>query len=111
MTTTNLFLLSKGKVAAINKKDGTIVWQVTLKDYVKTISSHAIGQIQVEGDKLYIGIYGILVCISAKDGSLIWSNELKGWGFQFVTIANATNETNAAILQAAEMAAVAAGGV
>jgi outer membrane protein assembly factor BamB len=107
-----LFILSNGKVAAINKKDGTIVWEIKLKSYCKTTTMYTIGQINVDGDKLYIGISGILLCLNATNGSLVWINELKGWGYTFVSIANTTNtdgqSTTAAQQQAASAAASAA---
>ncbi len=109
MKQNNLFILSNGKVAAINKKDGSIIWEIKLKQYVKTASTMGtIGQISLEGDKLYIGVSGILVCLRAKDGSLAWVNELKGWGYSFVSMANVNNDANAAAANAAVAATTAA---
>jgi outer membrane protein assembly factor BamB len=110
MKQNNLFIFSNGKVAAINKKDGSMVWEIKLKQYVKATMSYAVGQISLEGDKLYIGVSGILICLKAKDGSLVWINELKGWGYGFVSMANLNNDTSAAAIQAAatNAAAVAA---
>ncbi len=106
MKNNNLFILSNGRVAAINKKDGSIIWEIKLKQYVKTASTMGtIGQISLEGDKLFIGVSGILVCLYAKDGSLAWTNELKGWGYSFVSMANVNNESNAAAASAAAAAA------
>ena len=110
MKQTNLFILSNGKVACINKKDGSILWEIKINQYAKSIMTGAIGQISLEGDKLFIGISGVLVCLYAKDGSLVWINELKGWGFGFVSMANVNNEAaNAVALQAAAAAAIIAG--
>lgn len=107
MKTNNLFILSKGRVAAINKKDGAIVWEVKLKDYLSSAMTLSFGQINVEDNKIYIGANGILLCLSTKDGSLIWKNELKGWGYQFVSMANVNNDAaSAAAISAASAAAV-----
>jgi outer membrane protein assembly factor BamB len=105
-----LYILSNGRVAAINKKDGSIVWEIKLKTYLKSSMMVAFGQINVEGDKLYIGISGIMLCLNAKDGSLVWMNELKGWGYQFVSIANTEAASNMGVAQqqAASAAATAA---
>lgn len=104
-----LFILSNGRVAAINKKDGQIVWEVKLKDYIDRSISYAIGQLSAEGDKVFVGCAGVLVCLAAKDGSLVWKNDLKGWGYQFVSLSNASNEVpSAAAAQAAAQAAVVA---
>jgi outer membrane protein assembly factor BamB len=104
----SLFILSNGRVAAVNKKDGTIVWEVKLKEYLSTKMTLTIGQISVEDNKIYVGSTGILLCLSTKDGSLIWKNELKGWGYNFVSLANVNNEAaSAAAIQAASAAATA----
>src|SRR6478672_12456115 len=91
----NLFIYSNGRVAAINAGSGEIVWEVKLKDYVKSTFSHAVGSIQAQGDKLFIGVSGIVVCLNAKDGSFVWKNELKGWGYSFVSFANMSSESQA----------------
>lgn len=85
-----LYILSNGRVAALDKSMGEIIWEVRLKDYVKA-TSYTYGQIVSEGDKLFVTISGIAVCLSAADGSLIWKNELKGWGYSFVSMAGAGN--------------------
>ncbi len=109
MKQNNLFILSNGRVAAISKKDGNIVWEVKLKDYLSRKLTMSFGQISVEGDKIFLGASGVLVCLRTKDGSLLWKNELKGWGFGFVSLANAGNESTAAgATQAAATAALVA---
>ena len=87
-----LYILSNGRVAAVNKQNGEIVWEVKLKQYVKSGLMQTIGQLSLEGERLYVGVSGILLCLSTKDGSLVWVNELKGWGYNFVSIANAGSE-------------------
>jgi outer membrane protein assembly factor BamB len=100
-----LFILSNGRVAAINKKDGAIVWEVKLKEYLSSKMTLTYGQIAVEDDKLFIGSTGMLLCLSTKDGSLIWKNELKGWGYSFVSMSNAgADAASAAAMQAAAAA-------
>lgn len=89
MKKTPLYIFSNGRVAAIDKKSGDILWEVKMKEYVSATVAYNIGQLMAEGDKLYLGVAGIILCLSAKDGSLIWKNELKGWGYNFVSIAGA----------------------
>ncbi len=102
-----LYILSNGRVAAIDKKDGEIKWEVKVKQYLSRPVTISFGQISVEDDKLYIGSSGILLCLSTKDGSLIWKNELKGWGFQFVSMANVNNDAaSAAAISSATSAAI-----
>lgn len=106
-TTPALYILSNGRVAAINKKDGNIIWEVKLKQYLDTKMTLSIGQIAVEDNKIFVGSTGVLLCLNTKDGSLIWKNELKGWGYNFVSMANVTNEAAAsATLNAAATATV-----
>lgn len=89
MSTENrLYILSNGRVAALDKNTGEMIWEIRLKNYVK-VSSYTYGQIIAEGDRLFVSISGIALCLSAADGSLIWKNELKGWGYSFVSMAGA----------------------
>lgn len=99
-----LYILSHGRVAAINKKDGSIIWEAKLKDYAGSSMVKSIGQITVEGDKVFIGSGGILLCLAAKDGSLLWKNELKGWGYNYISFAGAGSEGSAAAMQQAAAA-------
>ncbi len=103
-----LFILSNGRVAAINKKDGTIIWEIKLRQYLSGANTFSFGQITVEGEKLFVGTSGILLCLSTKDGALIWKNELKGWGYSFVSMANTGTESVAAAAAARAAAAVVA---
>ena len=91
-----LFILSNGRLAAINKKNGEILWEVKLKQYLNNKISLTIGQLSVEGNKIFVGCSGILLCLNTKDGSLLWKNELKGWGYNFVSMANVGNEAASA---------------
>jgi glucose dehydrogenase len=102
-----LFILSNGRVAAINKKNGEIVWEVKLKQYVTNSMAGSVGQINVEENKIYIGVAGILLCLNTKDGALIWKNELKGWGYYFVSMANVNNEAAGAATAQASAATTA----
>jgi outer membrane protein assembly factor BamB len=103
-TTALLYILSNGRLAAINKKDGSIIWEVKLKQYLNNKMPLTYGQITVEDTKLYIGTTGILLCLNTKDGSLIWKNELKGWGYNFVSMAGVGNEAAAAAAASAAAA-------
>lgn len=105
-----IYIYSNGKAAAINGKDGSIVWEVSLKKIAGSSTMGAIGQISIVGDSILIGVNGKLICLSVKDGSLIWKNDLKGWGYSFVSIANNYDASMAAALQqqAATTTAVAA---
>lgn len=107
MQNKSLYIFSNGRLAAINKKDGSIIWEINLKKILK-YSGYNIGQLVEDGDRLYVGASGQIACLSAKDGALLWKNELKGWGFQFISIANSPNENTAAETAQQQAAATAA---
>jgi outer membrane protein assembly factor BamB len=96
-----LYILSGGRVAAIEKETGFIQWEVKLKAYVSSSYANSIGQIVAEDNKLFISVAGIVLCLNAKDGALIWKNELKGWGYKYVSMANTGSEAAAISAQAA----------
>lgn len=91
-----LFIFSNGRVAAIDKKSGDIIWEIKMKQYAGRSMSFSYGQIFAEDGKVYVGTSGMLFCLNAKDGSLLWKNDLKGWGYQFVALANMGNEGSVA---------------
>jgi outer membrane protein assembly factor BamB len=99
-----LYILSNGRVAAIDKKDGHIIWEVKIKEYGLSGMSYSVGQISIEDDKLFVGVSGVLLCLNTKDGSLRWKNELKGWGYSFISMANVNNDSNAASMAASNAA-------
>jgi len=100
-----LYIFSNGRVAAIDKKNGEVIWEVKLKEYIGSSASYAVGQINVEGDNIFLGVYGFLLCLSTKDGALKWKNELTGWGYGFVSMANVNNEAQSASIQHSAAAA------
>ena len=102
-----LFIYSNGRVAALNKKDGQIIWEIKLKQYVGSSMTYAVGQIYVEEENVYVAVSGILICLAAKDGSLKWKNELKGWGYSFVSMAGIDSTAAAASVQATASTAAA----
>ena len=104
----HLYILSKGRVAAVNKKDGAISWEIKLKEYHANSNGYNYGQISAEGDKLFVASSGILFCLRVKDGSLVWVNELKGWGYNFISMAGVANEPAAAAAAATQAAVTAA---
>lgn len=97
-----LYIFSNGRVAALRKTTGDIIWEVKLKDYIGTASAYNIGQIVQEEDKLFVSVAGHVVCLRTKDGSLVWKNDLKGWGYYFVSM------TGANVLEEAEASKMAA---
>ncbi|RYD70416.1 MAG: hypothetical protein EOP53_25460 [Sphingobacteriales bacterium] len=102
-----LYIFSNGRVAAIDKKDGQIIWEVKVKQYLGSSMSYSVGQINVEDDNIFVGVSGVLICLNRKDGSFKWKNELKGWGYSFISMGNVSNEASAAAFAAAQAASTA----
>lgn len=100
-----LYIFSHGRVAKINKKNGEIVWETKLS--VTMVKSATVANMQIDGDKIYIGASGKLVCIKESDGSLVWVNDLKGWGYNYVVFANQDQTDAMAQISAASAAAAA----
>ncbi len=103
-----LYIFSAGRVAKVNSKNGEIVWTIKLKDHGITMYN-SFGDIRVDQDKIFIGLSGHLICLKESDGSLVWKNNLEGWGYNYISIANdAANHSEKASSAAAAAAAVAA---
>lgn len=98
-----LYIQSNGRVAAIDKLNGDIVWEVKLSQYVKGTTFHH-AQLLLEGENLFVGVSGIVFCLNALDGSLVWKNELKGWGYYFVSMAGASSTAASSSLAASSAA-------
>lgn len=81
MSPSAIFILTNGRIGAIDKSTGNVIWQVKLKTVIGKNYLNGIGQIKTEGDKIIIGVSGYVCCLHAHDGSLVWKNELKGWGY------------------------------
>jgi outer membrane protein assembly factor BamB len=100
----SVYIFSFGRVAKLNKQNGEIVWEIKLKDLGIT-SYNAFGDIRHEGEYLFIGISGHIICLTENDGSLVWKNDLKGWGYNYISIANDTSNTSEKAGMAAAIAA------
>jgi outer membrane protein assembly factor BamB len=94
-----VFVGSGGKVAAIARAGGEIVWEQKMADgIVSLLCDPAVG--------LLVGASGRLWCLDPVTGSQRWHNELKGFGLGAVAIATARaatradDGTNAAIIAA-----------
>ena len=67
---------SRGKVTALNKRDGNIVWTTKLPggmgdDFVTLTCDDTL---------LYAAVRGEIHCMDIVTGNLIWTNKLKGYG-------------------------------
>ncbi|MGB8353032.1 MAG: PQQ-binding-like beta-propeller repeat protein [Chthoniobacteraceae bacterium] len=71
-----LFVGIKGKVTAINKRDGVILWTTKLSgglgdDFVT---------LTCDDTMLYAAARGEIHCLDITTGNVLWINRLKGYG-------------------------------
>ena len=74
-----VFVGIKGSVLALNRADGSILWQTKLKgiDYVALVS---------EGEEVFGIVYGEVFCLDASTGAIKWHNPLRGWGTSLASL-------------------------
>ena len=68
-----VYLGIRGHVLALNRGDGSIVWQTKLKgsDFVT---------LAWEGEEIFAVTSGEAFRIEATSGTIVWHNPLRGWG-------------------------------
>lgn len=69
------------RVAAIDKKDGGVVW-----DW-KAPSGTGFVSLLVDFDRVYVAVQGHVYCLDATSGQQLWHNPMKGFGFGVTCIA------------------------
>lgn len=98
-----IYLGIKGQAVCVDKNNGDIIWQTTLK------STSAVTNIYLEDNKLFAYSGGHLFCLNKADGTLLWENELKGLGYGPCIIASENqNAAGISAQLAAQQAAAAA---
>lgn len=98
-----IYLGIKGKAVCIDKINGGIIWETSLK------STSSVTNIYLEEDKLFAYSGGHLFCLNKTDGVVLWENELKGLGYGPCIIASENSKAAEISAQlAAQQAAAAA---
>ena len=84
-----LYIGCNGTVAAIDSKSGHEVWRTPLQSGVFAATRrHDICLLEDQG-RVYAGCNGHLFALDGKTGRVLWNNELKGMGYNDVTMAMA----------------------
>ncbi|CAG8470102.1 11102_t:CDS:1 [Funneliformis caledonium] len=94
----NLLICSTvGEVFAINKTDGTQVWNARLSGV-----GYGVGALFVSGSKVYVGMNGNLVALNLADGAEVWRNPLSGMRYSEVSVlvANTSSSKGSIVLVA-----------
>jgi len=76
-----------GYVAAIDMATGAELWRTKLEQGVFSATNHSDVSIIIHGDFVFAGSNGLLFCLAINDGHVIWQNELKGLGYNDVSLA------------------------
>ena len=85
--TNPLIIGSNGYVAAIDVMDGRELWRTRLQTGLFKATSHADVSVLVQGGFVLAGSQGHLFCLDVESGSILWNNELKGMGYNDVSLA------------------------
>jgi outer membrane protein assembly factor BamB len=86
MSSNIIFVGVKGHVVAINKEDGTTLWQTKLNGGLT--SGDRFVSLLVEPDKVYAHTYGELYCLATATGAILWKNALEGLSFDIASLAS-----------------------
>jgi len=100
-----LFVGLNGRVIALDRYDGSVVWKWKAPKAASFVS------VMVDGDRLIAAANGYIYCLDPVFGQVVWENPLKGFGVGITSLASAHGQTNAggpAALAAQQQAAASA---
>lgn len=83
----------KGKVIALSRTTGEIVWSTRLGEGL--LSGSAFVHLVVDGSDLFATTQGTISCLDAATGETRWQNGLKGYGFGIASIATGNVHSSA----------------
>ena len=85
-----LFIGFNSRIAALDPRDGDIVWQW------KALKGSGFVTILVDRQTLYASVNGYTYAIDPQDGTELWMNPMKGFGFGVTSLATTrSNSPNA----------------
>src|SRR5947209_3717078 len=104
-----LFLGLNGRVAALDRDSGEIVWEWTAKDPDKHRAVGGYMTVLVDQGQLFVSANGYTYRLDPVTGEEQWANPLRGWGVGPTALATSTAAslqvlTAAAAKQAADQA-------
>jgi outer membrane protein assembly factor BamB len=82
-----LFAACNGTVVAIRPETGEEAWRTRLKTGALTATARQDACILEHDGRVYVGCYGHLFALAATTGEILWHNELRGLGYNDVTLA------------------------
>jgi outer membrane protein assembly factor BamB len=90
-----IFVGFNSRVAALNRDDGTTVWQW------HSPKGSGYTTVLLDGDRLIVSVDGYTYCLDPLSGTAIWFNELPGMGTGVPTLASVRGTAANAAAQAA----------
>jgi hypothetical protein len=97
-----IFVGLNGRVSALDRDTGEIVWE-TREKLAGDVS------LLLDGDRLLAALNGYLYCFDPRDGRVLWQNPLKGYGLGVASLTSVRGQSSQGAAQAAaRQAAVAA---
>lgn len=71
------FLKGERDVVALSQDDGRIIWQHTIKTYIRHLTMHGTSSFVADGARLYLGLAdGQVYALNAANGSVLWHQDL-----------------------------------
>ncbi|MBI4657818.1 MAG: PQQ-binding-like beta-propeller repeat protein [Verrucomicrobia bacterium] len=83
----NLYIACNGHVAAFDPKAGRELWRTQLSTGFFCATSREDVCILCDDGQVFAGCNGHLFALDAQTGRVLWHNELKGLGYNDVTLA------------------------
>jgi outer membrane protein assembly factor BamB len=82
-----VFAALNSKVIALDRYDGTIVWEW------KSPKAASFVTLLVDGDRLIASANGYIYCLDPLFGQEVWNNPLKGFGVGITSLASIRGQT------------------
>jgi outer membrane protein assembly factor BamB len=90
----NLLIIGcNGYVSAILANTGEELWRTKLREGLFTSSRGNDVSVLIDGEQVYAGCYGRIYALRASTGEILWANDLKGIGYNEVSLAKQGTST------------------
>jgi outer membrane protein assembly factor BamB len=96
-----LFLGLNGRVAALDRDSGEIVWEWTAKDPDKHRAIGGYMTLLVDQGQLFVSANGYTYRLDPLTGAELWANPLRGWGTGPTALATSTAASQQVLAAAA----------
>ena len=100
-----LFVGLNGRVAALDRDSGDIVWEWMAKDPDKHKAVGGYMTLLVDQSQLFVSANGFTYRLDPVTGEETWANPLRGWGLGPAALATSTASSQQVITAAAAAAA------